>query len=140
MHFAAKRVDKASMRPFAKLLWTFVSFLFGITLISPVSGPTTSHPPDVTIKMKRRTLKLKRIVCMYVYRQWVLSEFGLWDGELDYVTRLITEDVRNNSAWNQRYFVVVNTTGFTDDVITQEIKSALNFICSPSYFLQHSGG
>jgi len=77
---------------------------------------------------------------MYVYRQWVLSEFGLWDGELDYVTRLITEDVRNNSAWNQRYFVVVNTTGFTDDVITQEIKSALNFICSPSYFLQHSGG
>jgi len=63
-------------------------------------------------------------------RQWVLSEFGLWDGELGYVTRLITEDIRNNSAWNQRYFVVVNTTGFTDDVISHEIKLAFGFFCS----------
>jgi len=62
----------------------------------------------------------------------VLSEFSLWEGELDYVTRLITEDVRNNSAWNQRYFVVTNTTGFTDDVITREIKSA--FYCNLFYF------
>ena len=58
----------------------------------------------------------------------MLSEFGVWDGELDYVTRLITDDVRNNSAWNQRYFVVVNTTGFTDDVIAREIKSVFDFI------------
>lgn len=57
-------------------------------------------------------------------RQWVLMEFGLWDGELDYVSQLITEDVRNNSAWNQRYFVITNTTGFSDDVIAREIKSA----------------
>jgi len=69
-------------------------------------------------------------LCMCVYRQWVLSEFGLWDGELDYVTRLITDDLRNNSAWNQRYFVVVNTTGFTDDVIAREIKSVFDFIWS----------
>jgi len=60
-------------------------------------------------------------------RQWVLSEFGLWEGELEYVSRLITDDVRNNSAWNQRYFVITNTTGFTDDVIAREIKSAFNF-------------
>jgi len=57
----------------------------------------------------------------------VLSEFSLWEGELDYVTQLITEDVRNNSAWNQRYYVITNTTGFTDDVIAQEIKLALDF-------------
>jgi protein farnesyltransferase/geranylgeranyltransferase type-1 subunit alpha len=51
-----------------------------------------------------------------------LQEFKLWDNELDYVTRLITEDVRNNSAWNQRYFVIANTTTFTDEVIAREIK------------------
>ena len=54
-------------------------------------------------------------------RQWVLLEFGLWEGELEYVSRLITDDIRNNSAWNQRYFVVTNTSGFTDDVIAREI-------------------
>ena len=59
-------------------------------------------------------------------RQWVLLEFSLWDGELEYVGDLITEDVRNNSAWNQRYFVITNTTGFTDDVIAREIKSAFD--------------
>ena len=60
----------------------------------------------------------------------MLSEFSLWEGELDYVALLITEDVRNNSAWNQRYFVVTNTTGFTDDVIAREIKSVFDFSMS----------
>ena len=60
----------------------------------------------------------------------MLSEFGLWEGELEYISRLITDDVRNNSAWNQRYFVITNTTGFTDDVIAREIKSAFHFSLS----------
>ena len=67
-------------------------------------------------------------------RQWVLLEFALWDGELEYVSRLITEDVRNNSAWNQRYFVITNTTGFTDDVISREIKSVFHGPKSCSVF------
>mmetsp|Transcript_19269 Transcript_19269/g.32647 ORF Transcript_19269/g.32647 Transcript_19269/m.32647 type:complete len:271 (-) Transcript_19269:18-830(-) len=32
--------------------------------------------------------------------------YNLWDGELEYVERCLDEDVRNNSAWNQRWFVV----------------------------------
>jgi len=72
-------------------------------------------------------------------RQWVLSEFGLWEGELEYVTCLITEDVRNNSAWNQRYFVVTNTTGFTDDVISREIKCELSAFVTFYYTLEAFG-
>jgi len=72
----------------------------------------------------------------WVYRQWVLSYFGgipttsggekkdgesinsnqcsklypeVWDGELDYVERLLTEDIRNNSAWSHRYFVLFSS-------------------------------
>lgn len=56
------------------------------------------------------------------YRQWVLREFGLWDQELAYIDSLLKEDLRNNSAWNQRYFVVSNTTGFTEHVVTQEVE------------------
>lgn len=62
----------------------------------------------------------------WAYRQWVLAHFGgssnqsrdtwvcagagefpeLWDGELDYVESLLDDDIRNNSAWNHRWFCV----------------------------------
>ncbi len=53
----------------------------------------------------------------------MVKEFGLWADELQYVDLLLLDDLRNNSAWNQRYFVVEHTTGFTDDVIAKEIES-----------------
>lgn len=43
------------------------------------------------------------------YRQWLLAEFNLpelWAGELAFVEQLLDEDLRNNSAWHHRYFVV----------------------------------
>lgn len=48
----------------------------------------------------------------------------MFDGELDYVDRLLEEDARNNSAWNQRHFTITQTTGFTPDVIEREVKYA----------------
>lgn len=33
----------------------------------------------------------------------------LMDKELEFVEYLISQDMRNNSAWNQRYFVVNNS-------------------------------
>ncbi|XP_025093432.1 protein farnesyltransferase/geranylgeranyltransferase type-1 subunit alpha-like [Pomacea canaliculata] len=62
------------------------------------------------------------------HRQWVLPTFNLWDQELDYVDQLIKEDLRNNSAWNQRHFVISSTTGFTDDVLSREVKYAQDYI------------
>lgn len=47
---------------------------------------------------------------------------------MDYVDRLLDDDIRNNSAWNQRYFVINNTTGFTEDVLKREIKYTLEKI------------
>ncbi|KAK0220058.1 hypothetical protein IW262DRAFT_998290 [Armillaria fumosa] len=43
------------------------------------------------------------------YRQWLLAYFNdddLWSGELDFVDHMLNEDVRNNSAWHHRFFVV----------------------------------
>lgn len=62
------------------------------------------------------------------HRQWVIKEFNQWENELDYVDRLLTIDLRNNSAWNQRYFVIKHTTGFTDEVLNNEIEYTLNKI------------
>jgi protein farnesyltransferase/geranylgeranyltransferase type-1 subunit alpha len=43
------------------------------------------------------------------YRQWLLAHFNrddLWDGELGYVDAMLRDDIRNNSAWHHRFFVV----------------------------------
>ena len=55
-------------------------------------------------------------------RQWVLKEYSLWQHELEYVDELLSIDLRNNSAWNQRFFVIYNTTGFTSDVMEKEVQ------------------
>ena len=58
------------------------------------------------------------------YRQWILAHFGgtgntmdenqledsgdnsLWEGELDFIQIMLNNDIRNNSAWHHRFFVV----------------------------------
>ena len=57
-----------------------------------------------------------------VYCTLFSQNFDLWDGELDFVDKLLKEDHRNNSAWNQRHFVISQTTGFTDAVLEREVK------------------
>ncbi|KAJ6612684.1 protein prenylyltransferase [Mycena sp. CBHHK59/15] len=47
----------------------------------------------------------------WAHRQWVLAAFGdadpaLWTTELDLVDAMMNRDVRNNSAWHHRFFVV----------------------------------
>ena len=43
---------------------------------------------------------------VWSYRQWLVRHFSLWDSELPYVESLLQADVRNNSAWNHRWFLV----------------------------------
>lgn len=52
-----------------------------------------------------------------------MQEYKLWDNELEFVENLLEDDVRNNSAWNQRHFVISHTTGFSDcAVLEREIQ------------------
>ena len=43
---------------------------------------------------------------------------------MEFVDQLLEEDIRNNSAWNQRHFVVVNTTSYTPEVLAAEVEYA----------------
>ncbi|KAK7402231.1 hypothetical protein VNO78_14326 [Psophocarpus tetragonolobus] len=43
------------------------------------------------------------------HRQWVLQTLGGWEDELNYCTHLLQQDIFNNSAWNQRYFVITRS-------------------------------
>lgn len=44
---------------------------------------------------------------VWSYRQWLVEHFSLWDDPEEWacVERMIEADVRNNSAWNHRWFL-----------------------------------
>jgi protein farnesyltransferase/geranylgeranyltransferase type-1 subunit alpha len=46
----------------------------------------------------------------WAHRQWFLRKYKQWDGELDFIDELLRLDVRNNSAWNHRWYVVTTST------------------------------
>ncbi len=51
----------------------------------------------------------------------MVETFGLYARELDYVDELLEQDVRNNSAWAYRFFIISHTSGFTAETVEQEI-------------------
>ncbi|KAI9693705.1 MAG: CAAX geranylgeranyltransferase alpha subunit [Bathelium mastoideum] len=68
---------------------------------------------------------------VWSYRQWLVRRFDLWDqGELRDVEILLKHDIRNNSAWNHRWFVVFgkDNTTVADDIVQREIEFAENAI------------
>ena len=61
------------------------------------------------------------------------QEFKLWDDELEYVDQLLREDVRNNSVWNQRHFVIFSTVGYDDPVVLDtEVQLVMLFMLALS--------
>ena len=57
------------------------------------------------------------------------------DQELEFIDKLLLDDIRNNSAWNQRFFVVQHTTGWTVEVVTREVEIQIDKLAR-KYFLQ----
>lgn len=48
---------------------------------------------------------------VWSYRQWLVAQFSLWSAspgstEIEFTESLLREDIRNNSVWNHRYYVI----------------------------------
>ncbi|KAI9816992.1 MAG: CAAX geranylgeranyltransferase alpha subunit [Phylliscum demangeonii] len=68
---------------------------------------------------------------VWSYRQWLVRRFDLWDSEMHDIEALLTRDIRNNSAWNHRWFIVVGRGGgapVDGDIIRREIEYAQSAI------------
>jgi protein farnesyltransferase/geranylgeranyltransferase type-1 subunit alpha len=76
---------------------------------------------------------------VWSYRQYLVRKLSLWNqAEIESIETLIRKDVRNNSAWSHRFFVVFNDPEYTtedspatahdpkipDDIIDREIEFA----------------
>ena len=42
----------------------------------------------------------------WAHRQALVAAWGLWEAELAFTEAALADDVRNNSAWNQRFFIL----------------------------------
>ena len=62
-------------------------------------------PPTELPFLARMFAKDAKNYHVWAYRQWLVRHFEIWDAELPCIESLIRADVRNNSAWNHRWFV-----------------------------------
>lgn len=64
----------------------------------------------------------------------MIKHFSLWTNEIEYIQHLIDIDVRNNSAWNQRFFILSHELASTSssaakaDILSREIDYTLGKI------------
>ena len=74
---------------------------------------------------------------VWSYRQWLVQHFAMWPAEDDlghelvFTKNLLTADVRNNSAWNHRFFILFGRedgTPVVERVFEREIEFAKNKI------------
>ncbi|KAI3871773.1 hypothetical protein MKW92_018178 [Papaver armeniacum] len=74
---------------------------------------------------KKIPFRCEKLSCL-----WVLQALGGWEGELDYCHQLLEDDIFNNSAWNQRYFVITRSPvlGGLQAMRASEVKYAVEAI------------
>jgi protein farnesyltransferase/geranylgeranyltransferase type-1 subunit alpha len=63
----------------------------------------------------------------WAHRQWALKRFQIWEGEVEYADYLIKDDVRNNSAWNHRWFVITRG-GFVTKLDASTVQNELRYL------------
>lgn len=78
--------------------------------LSLSKAPNTGKTPATELAFISRALtEDAKNYHTWAYRQWILSFFNqpaLWEGEMRYIDNMLEDDVRNNSVWHHRFFVV----------------------------------
>lgn len=71
----------------------------------------------------------------WAYRQWILAHFNredLWAEEIAYIEQLLKKDLRNNSAWNHRFFVVWSSGWCQEDETQEEVlRREIQYVVFP---------
>ena len=79
------------------------------TIVTRLAEEDTSYHAEGEIDFLAQMLALDaKNYHVWSYRQWMVRYFALWEDGHEWaeIERFITEDVRNNSVWNHRFFVI----------------------------------
>ena len=63
------------------------------------------------------------------YRLWFIERFNLWEGELAFLEEELDDgEVTNNSLWSYRYFLLMKTSIFTQNLVNFELNYGMNML------------
>ena len=96
-------------------------------LVSAVLGKASA---DRNLTATKEALELDaKNIHAWTHRGWVAKSFGLQDAERRFTEAMITRDVRNNSAWNQRFVVTFSENDeVTNEALKLRVDSELAFV------------
>ena len=119
-------------------LWKELDFLESISGDNPKNYQIWYHRRRIVQELNDPSKELTytgKILCeadgknyhAWSHRQWVIKTFKLWKGEMEFTEKLLSDDIRNNSAWNQRWYVLSETRKLAEDkkACESEIQFAL---------------
>ena len=96
-------------------------------LVSAVLGKASAER-NLTATKEALDLDAKNIHA-WTHRGWVAKSFGLQDAERRFTEAMIKRDVRNNSAWNQRFVVTFSENDeVTNETLKLRVDSELAFV------------
>jgi hypothetical protein len=95
--------------------------------VSAVLGKASA---DRNLTATKEALELDaKNIHAWTHRGWVVKKFGLQDAERRFTEAMITRDVRNNSAWNQRFVVTFSENDeVTNEALKRTVDSELAFV------------
>ena len=96
-------------------------------LVSAVLGKASA---DRNLTATKEALELDaKNIHAWTHRGWVAKTFGLQDAERHFTEAMIDRDVRNNSAWNQRFVVTFSENDeVTNEALKLRVDSELAFV------------
>lgn len=75
-------------------------------------------------------------IILFIFRQWIVERFNLFSiKEIEFSTNCILEDMRNNSAWNYRYFIGSNLSNAfkNKEFVDKEVELVKNILFVKDY-------
>jgi hypothetical protein len=96
-------------------------------LVSAVLGKASA---DRNLTATKEALELDaKNIHAWTHRGWVAKSFGLQKEERRFTEAMIDRDVRNNSAWNQRFVVTFSENDqVTNEALKRTVDSELAFV------------
>jgi len=55
-------------------------------------------------------------------RIWLVQHLNDYDGEMDFIKTMLSFDIRNNSVWNYRHFVIDKTDEWNEEMTAKETE------------------
>lgn len=112
-------------------IWHYIENIIDVMINSQFNGNKEKCDLNLHYEVIERMLDSdEKNYHVWSHKRWLVQYFELFRSkkELEYVTKLINADVRNNSAWNFRHFIVFGDNLSSIEDLEQEVEFTMDKI------------